>query len=88
MSLESYGVAIGTIKSFYRDDPDEYGKYYHGHIQLKTPDGIYECAIDVDTPNKNVAVEYRIVTLKPTDLRNILLLPDGFTDLLNNSSSG
>jgi len=87
MSLENYGVAIGTIKSFYRDDPDEYGKYYHGHIELETPDGIYDCAIDVDTPNESGGVEYRMVNLSATALCNIVLLPEGFTDLVNNSSS-
>ena len=88
MSLDNYGVAIGPIMSYYRDGPDESGKYSHGHIQLETPDGIYNCAIDVDTPNENVGIEYRIVNLKENDLSNILFIADGFTDLNNNSKSG
>lgn len=52
MALQGYGVMIGTFDHFNRDSSEQgkYGRYYHGHIYLKTPTGIAECAVDVSTP--------------------------------------
>ena len=53
-----YGVAIGTFASFTREDPSDFGHWYHGKLRIDTPSGQYEAALDVDTPS-GVGVSYR-----------------------------
>ena len=37
-----YGVAIGTFASFTREDPSDFGHWYHGKLRIDTPSGQYE----------------------------------------------
>ena len=55
-----YGVAIGTFASFTREDPSDFGHWYHGKLRINTPSGQFEAALDVDTPS-GVGVSYRVV---------------------------
>lgn len=89
MALDNgYGVAIGTLTSFTRDDPDSYGNYYHGILVISTPGEEYTCAIDVDTPNISVGVEYKIISLTSSNFSSISTLGNGFHLLESNPSSG
>ena len=85
---DGYGVVIGTIQDYYRDDPDDYGRYFHGHIKINTAGGIYQCAIDVDSKKSSVGVEWRTVPLKASELSTIIALGGGFHLLNSTSSSG
>jgi len=83
-----YGVAIGTLQSFRREDPDDYGKYYHGFITLNVNGVPHECAIDVDTHNNQITVEHRVVSLSPTDIASLLAKPNGYHPLAATPASG
>ncbi len=85
---DGYGVAIGTLDSFTREDPDSYGNYYHGILKLNTPDGLYTGAIDVDTPNQSVGVEYKILPLSSDYLGPVAGLENGYHELTSTRSSG
>jgi len=50
MALPSYGVLIGTLIRFAREDPNNFGSWYHGKLYVQAPAGQYECAIDVLEP--------------------------------------
>jgi hypothetical protein len=55
MPLSQYGVLVGTKVGYYRDQPNNFGKYFHGHIDVQTPNQLYNTAIDVDSqPPKQV----------------------------------
>jgi len=83
-----YGVAIGTFESFTREDPSDFGHWYHGKLRINTPAGQYEAALDVDTPS-GVGVSYRVVTdLTTASIPGIVSLTDGFHTLATSSSSG
>lgn len=41
MPLTQYGVAIGTLVRFYRDPVDAFGRWYHGHVEVATPSGVW-----------------------------------------------
>jgi hypothetical protein len=83
-----YGVAIGTFASFTREDPSDFGHWYHGKLRIDTPAGQYEAALDVDTPS-GVGVSYRVVTdLTTTSIMGIVSLANGFHSLASTSSSG
>jgi hypothetical protein len=88
MPLPAYGVAIGSLVRFYRDPPDAFGRWYHGHIELSAPSGIWTSALDVDTPT-GVGVSYRISrNLDPTVLGPVRTLAEGFHPLAHDEASG
>ena len=83
-----YGVAIGTFASFTREDPSNFGTWYHGKLRIDTPAGQYESALDVDTPS-GVGVSYRVVDdLTTADVPVLAALGKGFTALARTSTSG
>jgi hypothetical protein len=88
MPLAQYGVAIGTLARFYRDSPDAFGRWYHGHVEVTTPTGLWTSALDVDTPF-GLGVHYRILgTLQPSVLGAVANMPGGFQPLPSNATSG
>lgn len=83
-----YGVAIGTFASFTREDPSDFGTWYHGKLRIDTPAGQYEAALDVDTPS-GIGVSYRVVDdLTTQDIPVVAGLPSGFTPLVSTPTSG
>ncbi len=88
MPLPDYGVVIGSFERFAREDPNNYGSWYHGMIYLNTPQGEYQCAVDVSTPS-TVKVQYQVLTrLDATLFAPILALSDGFHHLDSSATSG
>lgn len=85
---DGYGVLIGTINNYFRDDPDDFGRYYHGNLDVNAPNGVYRCAIDVDSKQSNTGVEWRTVPISRNDLNNLLLLGQGFHNLPSTPNSG
>ncbi len=85
---DGYGFVSGTIQSYYRDPPDNFGKYYHGNIVVDTPAGDYRCAIDVDSKKSDVGVEWRMVRLDPAEIATLTALPSGFHALASTPASG
>ena len=83
-----YGVVVGSFASFTREDPDDFGHWYHGRLRVSTPAGEYEAALDVDTPS-GVGVSYRLVDgLSTEDFSLLAALGPGFTGLAPVGASG
>lgn len=83
-----YGVVVGTFVSFAREDPNDFGHWYHGKLTISTPQGEYEAALDVDTPS-GVGVRYRLVSgLSTKDFSLLAALGPGFTALAPVGASG
>jgi hypothetical protein len=83
-----YGVVIGTKHDYYRDPPDNFGRYYHGNLVVHAPLGNYHCAIDVDPKSMPDGIQWRIVTLRPADVAALKALVDGWHPLASTPSSG
>jgi len=83
-----YGVLVGTINDYYRDDPDEYGRYFHGNLFLTAPGGSYHCAIDVDSHQSNTGVEWRTVPLEAQEIGSVTGLGPGYYPLTSTPDSG
>lgn len=83
-----YGLVIGQKADYYRDPPDNYGRYYHGNLIVGTPAGDYHCAIDVDPKFMPDGIQWRVVNIRPTDFAAIKALSDGWHSLPSTSSSG
>jgi hypothetical protein len=60
MPLPAYGVLVGTLNLFTRDNLTPTGSFRHGTLHVDTPAGQYECAVDVLTPS-GVTVQYRLI---------------------------
>lgn len=88
MALPAYGVLVGTLNHFAREDPNNFGSWYHGKIYVDAPNGQYECAVDVSTPT-GVKVQYReIHNLDRTLFAPILGLSNGWHLLASTPTSG
>ncbi len=88
MPLPDYGVLIGTLISFTREDPNDFGSWYHGKMTVEAPAGRYECAVDVSTPS-GVPVQYREVrNLDPTLFATVAGLGPGWHRLTRDPASG
>ncbi len=83
-----YGLVIGQKLNYYRDPPDNYGRYYHGNLLVGTPAGSYHCAIDVDPKFMPDGIQWRIVHIRPADFAAIKSLSDGWHSLPSTSTSG
>ena len=88
MPLASYGVLAGRLVRFAREDPDDFGSWYHGKMYVAAPAGEYEGAVDVSTPS-GIPVEYREMRYLDADLfAATAALPDGWHLLDSTQSSG
>lgn len=91
MSVRDYGVVIGQYDHFDRDDANNYGNYYHGHIFVRVTDAtgvkLYNCACDVKYPNGYV--EYFVPSKLDASLfAPVSSLADGYHPLPSNPTSG
>lgn len=88
MPLPAYGVLIGTLNRFTREDRNNFGSWYHGKIYVDAPNGQYECAVDVSTPT-GITVQFReIHGLDRNLFAPILALTSGWHLLARTSQSG
>jgi hypothetical protein len=88
MPLDEYGVLLGTKVGYHRDEPDNFGRFFHGHIDVQVPGGLYNTAIDVDSERPGISVQWRVVPLRVAEWQPIFSLPDGFHGLSSNDGSG
>lgn len=88
MPLSHYGVLLGTKVGYHRDQPDNFGRFYHGHIDVQTPGQLYNTAIDVDSERPGVQVQWRVIPLRVSEWQPIFGLADGFHPLAMNQTSG
>jgi hypothetical protein len=86
MPLNKYGVLVGTKTDYFRDEPDNFGKFYHGNIKVLANGITYRCAIDVDSQQTHV--QWRIINFRANELNLISLLSDGWHLLISNKTSG
>ena len=88
MPLPLFVVAVGTLVRFFRDPPDNFGRWYHGHVEVSTPSGVWTSALDVDTPT-GLGISYRVSgNLNPSVLGPVRSLPLGFHQLTSEPGSG
>jgi hypothetical protein len=82
MPLSNYGVVIGAFDHFTRDDPNDYGQYFHGHIFVRVPNPggegtiLFECACDVNTP-LGVIEYFHVPGLDASKFQTVSAMADG-----------
>jgi hypothetical protein len=85
---DGYGLVIGPKVNYFRDNPDNFGRFYHGNLIVGTPQGNYRCAIDVDPKDMPNGVEWRVVKLRSADMQALRQLGNGWHALVSNAGSG
>lgn len=85
---DGYGILIGTKSDYYRDPPDNFGRYYHGNLVIHAPAGNYHCAIDVDPKSMPDGIQWRVVRIRPNDFANAKVMSNGWHTLVSNPNSG
>jgi hypothetical protein len=83
-----YGLVIGTKSNYFRDPPDDFGRYYHGNLIVHAPNGNYHCAIDVDPKGMPDGIQWRLVRIRPNDFADMKAMPDGWHAVASNQNSG
>jgi Uncharacterized conserved protein (DUF2278) len=86
--LDDYGVLVGTLRSHVRDQPDNQGRWYHVNLTVEAPAGQYRCAVDVDSKQSAVGVQWKTLTVATSQLGPVAGRTPGYHDLVSNSSSG
>jgi hypothetical protein len=87
MPLAAYGVVVGAFDHFARDDPNNFGSWYHGKVYVNASAGVYEAAVDVSTPS-GVRVQYRVAPIRAELFANVSALADGWHPLASTTTSG
>jgi uncharacterized protein YukJ len=83
-----YGVVVGTVNLYAIEPPDSKGNWPHYQIYVDTPQGVYQCVINLKSRTD--------IKIEEKDLRDacrecfsdILALPDGFHRLAPEPDSG
>ena len=83
-----YGVLVGTLVSHTRDTPDDQGRWFHVNLRVQTEEGTYRCAVDVDSAESAIGVQWRTFGLSAADLGPVATLTPGFHLLSSTPTSG
>jgi Uncharacterized conserved protein (DUF2278) len=88
MALAHYGVLAGRLTGHHRDTPDNQGRWFHVHVELEAAGAAYDCAVDVDSHESNVGVQWRLLSLAPAQLGAVTTLADGYHELPRQQTAG
>jgi len=80
VALDGYGVLAGTLRSHRRDRPDNQGRWFHVNLDVDAPLGRYHCAVDVDSKESAVGVQWKVVPIEAA-LLPAAALAAGYHDL-------
>jgi hypothetical protein len=88
MPLDHYGVLVGTLDHSHRDPEDEHGRWYHVNLELDAPAGRYRCAVDVDSKQSTVGVEWKVLDVPADMLEVVPGLAAGYHELVPSQDGG
>jgi hypothetical protein len=88
MPLDHYGVLVGTLHGSFRDQPDTQGRWYHVNVEVDAPLGRYRCAVDVDSKQSDVGVQWKVLTVGPDALGPVPGLAEGYHELPRSAVGG
>jgi Uncharacterized conserved protein (DUF2278) len=88
MALDHYGVLVGTLLRHFRDQPDDQGRWFHVHLEVEAPDGLYQCAVDVDSHFSDVGVQWKTFTVPPAAMGPAAGSVAGYHDVARTPAGG
>ncbi|MBJ7331596.1 MAG: DUF2278 family protein [Solirubrobacteraceae bacterium] len=87
MPLDHYGVLAGTLTSHVRDTPDDQGRWYHVNLQLSAPLGSYRCAVDVDSKQSAVGVQWKVLKVASASFAPASTVATGYHELAHTQAA-
>jgi hypothetical protein len=90
--LDDYGVLVGTLTGWFRDTPDNQGRWYHVNLTVGAPAAgstrSFRCAVDVDSKMSAIGVQWKLLRFTKESLGPPAALAPGYHALDSTSSSG
>ena len=65
MPLDRYGVLVGVLHRSFLDIPDDQGRWFQVNLEVHAAAGRYRCAVDVDSKQSAVGVQWEVLTVRP-----------------------
>ena len=62
--LDRYGVLVGALHRSFRDIPDDQGRWFQVSFEVDAAAGRYRCAVDVDSKQSAVRVQWEVLTVR------------------------
>ena len=81
-------MLVGVLHRSFRDRPDDQGRWFHVNLEVDAPAGRHRCAVDVDSKQSTVGVEWKVLTLRSPALGPVPELPAGAHELTRTPDSG
>jgi uncharacterized protein YukJ len=82
------GVLVGVLDGYRRDEKDNQGRWFHDNLMITAAGQDYRAAVDVDSHQSQVGVQWKIVATTATELARVLALPEGYHALAAVPGSG
>ena len=86
--FDGYGVLVGRLSRFACDNRQDESHYYHCTLYVRTPTGVYPCAVDLDSKHRRDGLQWKVVELDPEEIDWLTSLEDGWTELEMSEGSG
>jgi hypothetical protein len=86
--FDGYGVLVGRLSRFACDNRQDESHYYHCTLYVRTPTGVYPCAVDLDSKHRRDGLQWKVVELDPEEVEWLTSLEDGWTELAMSEGSG
>ena len=86
--FDGYGVLVGRLSRFACDNRQDESHYYHCTLYVRTPTGVYPCAVDLDSKHRRDGLQWKVVELDPEEVEWLTSLEDGWTELEMSEGSG
>lgn len=88
MPFTQYGVLSGTLVAHHRDDPDDFGRWRHVNLRVRSGGRDFRVAVDVDSKDSAVGVQWKVVRAGGAALGWPAAPASGFTALASAPGTG
>jgi hypothetical protein len=86
--FDGYGVLVGRLLRYACDKQQDEFHYYHCILHVRTPDGVYRCAVDLDSKHRRDGLQWKVVELASGAVGTVTSFPEGWSDLEMSEGSG
>ena len=86
--FDGYGVLVGRLSRYACDKRQDDSHYYHCNLFVRTPKGVYPCAVDLDSKHRRDGLQWKVVELAPEEVGEVTSFRDGWHELAMSEGSG
>jgi hypothetical protein len=86
--FDGYGVLVGRLSRYACDKRQDESHYFHCNLFVRTPKGVYPCAVDLDSKHRRDGLQWKVVELDPEEVGWLISFRDGWHDLAMSEGAG